>query len=80
MLTTAVAVSGPLRTGAPAVATVMVTSVAVMPVPLAAEIGMEKVPAVVGVPEMVPVCELKVRPTGKVSAVKVVGLFVAVIW
>ena len=62
---------------------IVITKVAVAvlhePVPLLAVIVTLVVRTCVGVPEMTPVLALKVRPAGKGVAVKLVGLFVAVI-
>jgi hypothetical protein len=51
-----------------------------VPPPLLAEIVTFVVPAVVGVPEMSPVVVLIESPVGRGLALKLVGLFVAVIW
>ena len=76
--TVPVAVVALVITGAAAL--IVKTSVA-EPVPLAfvALIVTLDVPAVVGVPEMIPVAVLTLRPAGNPLALKLAGLFVAVI-
>ena len=49
-----------------------------VPVTLLADIVMVLVPAVVGVPEMTPVAVFTVRPAGSPVALKLVGVFFAV--
>ena len=69
-------------TGAGAGAAVIVIDKVALPVPpaLVAEIVAFVVPAVVGVPEIRPVLALTESPAGRPLALKLVGLFVAVIW
>jgi len=51
-----------------------------VPLPLVALIVTLYVPAVVGVPEISPFVVFTVKPAGSPVALKLVGLFVAVIW
>jgi len=51
-----------------------------VPPPLVALIVTLYVPAVVGVPEISPLVVFTVKPAGSPVALKLVGLFVAVIW
>ena len=60
--------------------TLMVRASAILPVPaaLAAPKATEKLPIVVGVPEMTPEAALRLNPEGRPEALKLVGLLVAV--
>ena len=67
-------------TGGPRVTVIVNVTAALVPVALAAVRLTLVEPVVVGVPEINPVAGLTVTPAGNGVAVKLVGLFVAVIW
>ena len=58
-------------------ATVKVKVLEPVPPALLAESVIVLVPAVVGVPEMTPVVELRLKPTGRSAAAKLVGALLA---